>query len=50
MEIQTAGMVNIYKAPALEVIAVTIERGYDTSYGEEGEAGAQYDSIFLGDF
>ena len=39
-----------YDSPTFEVITTAIERGFDASFGEEGESGTPYDTLFLGDF
>lgn len=39
-----------YTAPTLEVISTTVERGFEASFGDYGEAGDGFDVNNNGDF
>lgn len=39
-----------YTSPMLEVISVAVERGFEASYGDFGEAGDGFDINDNGDF
>ena len=39
-----------YTSPMLEVISVVVERGFEASYGDFGEAGDGFDINDNGDF
>jgi hypothetical protein len=39
-----------YEEPSMEVIIVTLERGFEASYGDYGEAGDEFDINNNGDF
>lgn len=39
-----------YVAPELELISVVVEKGFEASYGDYGEAGGGFDTEDNGDF
>lgn len=39
-----------YEAPNFDVIETVVERGFEASYGDFGEAGGSFDSNDFGDF
>lgn len=39
-----------YEEPTMEVIIVVLERGFEASYGDYGEAGDEFDINNNGDF
>lgn len=39
-----------YTAPTLEVISTVVEKGFEASFGFEGEAGDNFDTNDYGDF
>ena len=40
----------LYEAPAMELITVVVERGFEASYGDYGEAGDNFDINDNGEF
>ena len=40
----------LYEAPAMELITIVVERGFEASYGDFGEAGGSFDSNDFGEF
>jgi hypothetical protein len=39
-----------YSAPTIEIIAIAVERGFEASYGDYGEAGDNFDINDNGEF
>lgn len=40
----------LYEAPAMELITIVVERGFEASYGDYGEAGDNFDINDNGEF
>ena len=40
----------LYEEPTMEVVIVALERGFEASYGDYGEAGDEFDINNNGDF
>ena len=40
----------LYEAPAMELITIVVERGFEASYGDYGEAGDNFDINENGEF
>lgn len=39
-----------YVAPEVEIVSAMVERGFDASYGDHGEAGDDFDIFDNGEF
>lgn len=50
MRINKLNEVVDYESPEMEVISTVVERGFEASYGDYGEAGDEYDIFGNGDF